>query len=97
MFPWKVSPTPAVQDVSVILACITNGEAVPKNASCPTKTDCATRQITVDKLVLPRKAYVSILVTLLGMVMLVKFASLNAPSIILVTPVPMVALAKFAH
>jgi hypothetical protein len=40
---------------------------------------------------------VSILVTLLGMVMLVKFASLNAPSIILVTPVPMVALAKFAH
>ena len=46
VFPWKVNPVPAVQEASVILAWITNGEAVPANASVPVKADCAERQVT---------------------------------------------------
>ena len=43
VFPWKVSPVPAVQDVSVLLARMVNGEAVPSSASSRTeKADCWT-------------------------------------------------------
>jgi len=38
-FPWKLNPVPAVQEASVLLARIVNGETVPANASVPTKAD----------------------------------------------------------
>jgi hypothetical protein len=42
VFPWKLNPVPAVQEESVLLARMVNGEAVARNASIPVKADCAT-------------------------------------------------------
>jgi len=72
VFPWKVNPVPAVQEVSVILAWIVNGEAVSKNALLPVKADCATRQRTVARLVLSLNAFPPILVTPVPIVAVVK-------------------------
>ena len=72
VLPWKVNPVPAVQEVSVILARITNGEAVPKNASVPVKADCATRQRTEPRLEHPKNTSFPVLVTPVPMVAVVR-------------------------
>ena len=42
VLPWKVNPVPAVQEASVLLARMVNGEGVAPNALLPVKADCAT-------------------------------------------------------
>ena len=91
VFPWKLNPVPAVQDASVLLARIVNGEAVPANALLPIKADCATLQRTVARLVQPENAELPMLVTLLGIVMLVRLVQIINDS----TPILTTALGIF--